>query len=84
MYQNLIKNYVSKLTHNDIYNFALKQNIKLEDDELNIIYDYIKNDWRIIVFGNPENLFNDFKTKVNINTYNKAMELFQKYKNKIR
>ena len=84
MYQNLIRNYVSKLTHNDIYNFALKQNIKLENDEINIIYNYIKNDWETIVFGNPTKLFDEFKSKVNNNTYNKAMELFQKYKNKIK
>lgn len=84
MYHSLIKNYIKKLTHKDIYDFALKQNIKLENKELNIIYNYIKNDWETIVFGNPTNLFNEFKNKVNINTYNKAMELFNKYKNKIR
>jgi hypothetical protein len=41
----IILNYINKLKKEDIYNFSLKENIELNDNELDIIYDYIKNDF---------------------------------------
>lgn len=83
MFQNLIKNYINHLTINDILNFAKTQNIYLTNDECNIIYNYIKNDWQTIAFGNPKPIFDELKKRVSKNTYDKAIELFNKYKSKI-
>lgn len=83
MYESLIKTYVNRLTINDVINFANKENVLLNDKEARIIYDYIKNDWQTIVFGNPLQLFNEFKSKVSSRTYEKTVELYNKYKSKI-
>ena len=43
MYENIIKNYVDKLTKEDIINYSKKEDIFLNDNEINVIYDEIKN-----------------------------------------
>ncbi len=83
MYEKLIETYVNKLTKDDIINFSNKQNIILQNYEINIIYAYIKKYWKIIYKGNPSSIFLDLKNNVNPNTYNKILELYGKYKNKI-
>ena len=78
----LIKEYVDKLTINDINKFAVSNNIFLDNDELNLIYKYIKNDWKAIINGNYKGILNDLKSKLNINKYNKIEQLFYKFKSK--
>ena len=43
MYENIIKNYVDKLTKEDIINYSKKEDIFLIVNEINVIYIYIKN-----------------------------------------
>ena len=84
MYELLIGEYVkNKLTEQDINNYALKKNINLTEDEIKIIYVYIKNYWKEFYKGNPKELFMELKEKLNPITYNKALKLYQEYKNKI-
>ena len=52
----LIERYINKLTTEDINNFALKNNIILNNDELNFTYSFIKKNWQFIL-TNP-NSFN--------------------------
>lgn len=84
MIEKLIKRYVDKITINDVYNFALKENIKLNDDEANIIYSYIKNDWKKIVFDDYKPILEKAKPKLNNETYLKIEELIIKFKNKYK
>ena len=37
MYENIIKNYVDKLTKEDIINYSKKEDIFLNDNEINVI-----------------------------------------------
>ena len=39
----IIINYIKRLTKNDIFNYCINNNIPLTDEELDIIYYYIKN-----------------------------------------
>mgnify|MGYP003483652210 CR=1 FL=1 len=59
MYELIIKRYVERLTINDIYLYAEKQGVNLQEKDAKIIYDYIKKYWEIFYKGNPTNLFND-------------------------
>lgn len=81
MYLKMLENYINNnLTKQDIIKFSKKENVSLTEIELNIIYNYIKKDWLIIVKNDPTPIFNDLKTKLQPNTYNKIIELYNKYK----
>ena len=80
MYNLFIQNYVKKLTKNDIISFCNKESIKLTEEELNIIYLYIKNYWKEFLKNDPSVIFNELKSKLNTNTYNKMINLYNKYK----
>ena len=79
----LISEYVNRLKKDDITNFALRQGIVLENDEVDIIYDYIKRDYKTFIYGNPRPILDEIKTKVRPLTYNKIENLYQQFKNKL-
>ena len=79
----LISEYVNRMTKNDIVNFSLKQGIILDNNEIDIIYDYIKNNYKTIIYGNPTDILNEIKYKVKPLTYNKIENLYIKFKDKI-
>ena len=76
MYDYLINEYVNKLTLDEIENYAGKQGIELNEDELNLIYITIKNHWRTFVYGNLRIILDDIRTKVRAVTYNKIENLY--------
>lgn len=78
MKEKIIKSYVKQLTKDDIIKFAKKNDIILTNDELNLIYQAIKNDYDNIL-ANPELALKNAKDKLNSNTYNKIYELYTIY-----
>lgn len=78
----VIKELVDKLNENDIRNYALKEGINLTDDELKVIYMYIKNYWQVFYKDDPTSLFSELKEKLSPKTYSKIIELYNKYKRK--
>ena len=83
MYDFLIQEYVNRLTMKDIDNFAKKEGISITENENKIIYEYIKTYWRTLLHGNPREILDELKTKLNINTYNKIEQLYIQAKSKI-
>ena len=79
----LITEYVNRLKKDDITNFALKQGIVLDNDELDIVYSYIKNNYKTIIYGNPRDILLEIKAKVKPLTYNKIEGLYIRFKDKI-
>lgn len=79
----LIDEYVNRLKVSDITYYAEKQGITLDKDEAKLIYDYIKNDYRTIIYGNPKDILNEIKFKVKPLTYNKIENLYIQFKDKI-
>lgn len=77
----LLTEYIKKLKKEDIYNYALKEGVPLEDYELDIIYNYIKKDYKTIIYGNTRKILDELKNKVKINTYNKIENLYLRFKN---
>ena len=82
MFNKIIEKYIKKLTKEDIINFSNNENIILNDNEIDIIYNTIKNDYKSLLYSNNKIIFNDLKNKINPNAYNKIIELYTFYKNK--
>ena len=80
---NLIEDYVRRLTKDDIVRFSLKQDITLNNEEVSFIYDYIKKEYKTIIFGNPKDIFKEVKSNVRESTYNKMVALYTKYQEKL-
>jgi biotin synthase-related radical SAM superfamily protein len=78
MYENIIKNYVNKLTKDHIKKFCIKENITISNEEINIIYYYIKNNWKDIMY-NPNPYLKIAKEKLNKDVYEKLLVLKDKY-----
>ena len=78
----LIKEYIKNLTEEDINNFALKEGIKLLDSETKTIYLYLKNYWEVFLKEDSTYLFEELKESLRKETYDKLIELYNKYKKK--
>lgn len=77
---NLIEPYIKNISKNDINNFALKNNINLNNNELDFIYNFIKTRYKDIL-NNPSN-FNLVKYKQNFSNENfiKINAIVNRYK----
>lgn len=80
MKDKLIKNYIDNLTIDKIESFANSKDILLTKSELNYIFKIIKENWETLIYGNPNNIFNEVKNNINSNSYNKIIELYNYYK----
>ena len=77
---NLIEPYINNITKNDINSFALKNNINLNNNELEFIYNFIKIRYKEVL-NNPNN-FSLTKYKNNFSNENfvKINGLINRYK----
>lgn len=82
MVQKLIENYVYNMKEMDVKNFALKNGIILNDDEVIYVLNVIKKNYRTIIYGNPEPIFSDLKNKFPLETVNKVEKLYIEFKSK--
>lgn len=80
---NLIKIYVNKLSIDDIKEFASKNQIKLSDSELIIIYNTLKKDIELII-NDSDVVFKSLKKKISEENYMKIYALFSDYKKKYK
>lgn len=79
MYLELIKKYVNNLKRSDIETYASKNNIKLEQNELELLYNTIKMRWKDI-YMDGISVINEYKSKLKDSTYNKLIELYNNIK----
>jgi hypothetical protein len=77
----LLESYIERLSKEDVNAFALKQGITLEYQELDIIYTYLKQEWRTFYYGNPITLLAELKAKLKPITYQKIEALYIQAKN---
>lgn len=77
---NLVEPYINNMTKNDINNFALKNNISLNNNELDFIYNFIKTRYKEVL-SNPNN-FSLARYKNNFSNENfiKINGLINRYK----
>ena len=70
------------MTTNDILNFAKKNNISISTSESIIIYNFIKINYKFILNGDESSL-KELKNSLREDLYNKIIELYMYYKNKL-
>lgn len=80
MYEMIIENYIKKITISDINNFATNNNILLLPGEDKILYNFINKYWKEAYKGDINMVFEELKKQVSENTYNYAINLYNKYK----
>lgn len=80
----LLEKYVNKLTKDHIINYAKNNGIIVNNNEVDIIYEYIKKYWRKFYYENPKDLFDELKSKLSPNTYNKLIQIYTEAKEKIK
>lgn len=79
---SIIERYMSMLKKEDVFNFAVRNNIFLSNEELNFTYAFIKKNWQDIV-KNP-NLFEieKYKNRFSEENFKKVKQLFKEYHQK--
>lgn len=82
MYEIIIKDYVNKLTEEDIINYGKRKNINISNDDAKILYVYAKNYWREFYKGNPNDLIDEIKEKIDPETFNKLYKIYINLKSK--
>ena len=80
MIKKLIDSYVYNMKKSDVYDFALKNGINLGEEELIYIYNVIKKEYQTIIYGNPDFIFADMKSKFSLETVTKAENLYLDFK----
>lgn len=79
MYKSFIAMYVKNLSLEDVKNYISLNYQDVSDEEVSIIYRYIKNRWEEIYDENPV-VFEDLKKEVSPATYQKILELLEQVK----
>lgn len=76
---NLLKNYVDRLKREDIVNFAIKKNILLDKNELEVVYHNIKTRFKDI-YDDGLKVIEENKNSLKETTYRKLKELYENTK----
>lgn len=80
---NIVKNYVTVMKKEDIRHFANKNNLTTTNEEIDFIYDFIKNNYEHIL-KNPSSFdINNYKDKFSNENFIFLTTLINKYKRMI-
>lgn len=80
----MLDNYINKIDKNKINNFALKNNINLNDQELDILLFIVKNKKDDLLQGNEEESLKLIKENLSKKNSNKVLKLYYYYKDLFR
>ena len=81
IYKEIIKNYITRLTKEDLKVFAYKNNITYTEEELDIIYSFILNNYNDLLNENIK-VFEKIKNRISPNLYKRLLNLYIEYKQK--
>lgn len=76
----IINEYIKKLSIDDIYSFANKNNIKINNEDANTLYYYAKNHYNDFLSGNDYELIKEIKNKIDPHTFKEAYKIYLEYK----
>ena len=82
MFLKILENYLKKLSKDDILSFANKNNIMLNNKELDYIFNTIKNDYKILLSNNYDVVFQNANNYIREDNLKKIYNLFLDYRNK--
>lgn len=76
---NIIERFISKMTKEDIKNFAIKKDINLSEEELNFTFEFVKKNYKNML-TNPK-LFNidRYKNNYSKENFSKITKVYQEY-----
>ena len=80
MKKELLKNYISNLTKQDIINYLSKECIPASNEEIDMIYNAIKNDYEEILETNFMSYISNYKLNFNPDLYRTIIEKYNQYK----
>lgn len=83
MYEFLVKEYVNKLTEDDIKKYAKGYNIDINNEECKVLYLYAKNYWKEFYQNEPTELIEELKEKLRPETFNILYKFYKDAKSKI-
>ncbi len=75
----LIKNYVSKMTIEDLDTFAKKNDLRLSEGELDFLYRFVKKNYEAL-YVNPNIDLSKYKKHFSEENYTKIINLVNEYK----
>ncbi len=75
----LIESYVKNLTENYVFNFARKENINLNKQELSFVYAFIKNNYEELLEKGKDFDINKYQNRFTQENFNKIKQLIIKY-----
>jgi len=81
LYKELVRKYIDKLSIQDIKMFANKNNISYTDEEVLIVYDFIKNNYNNLL-EQDINVFLKIKGRIRPELYKQLINLYIEYKQK--
>ena len=84
MIKKMIEKHIQKLTIQDIYNFASTNGIYLKEEEANVIYKKIKENWEELIFHDHMPILLEVKDSLEKAIYEKALELIILFKDKYK
>lgn len=76
---NIIDRYMSRLEKEDVQNFAIKNNVSLNEEELNFTYNFVKKNWRIILSNPNAFQLEKYRNQFTEENYVKINSLIKEY-----
>ena len=80
----IIENYINNLTKSDIISFSNKNNINLNNQELDYIYNIVKKDYKILLSDNYDIIFKNANNVIRDDNLKKIYNLFLDYRFKYK
>ena len=84
MYELIIANYINKLSKRDLKNFALNNQIFLNNEEIDYVYKILKTDYKSLLNDNYISLFQNAKDNLSDINYKKIYNLYNDYRSKFK
>ncbi len=80
----IIKEYIDKITTQDILRFGLENGVSLEKEDADILYFYLKNNWEDLLYGSPLPIISKIEDKLGKTKCKIISDLFYMYKEKYK
>jgi len=83
MYFNLIKMYIKNLRKEHIVEYAKKEEIDLNENEIDAIYNTINKNWEELYKTDGKRVLNNIKNELREETYQKLTKIYKDAKEKL-
>lgn len=84
MIDKIVNKYIQNITLNDVLNFGISNNIILDNTEAEIVYYYIKKDWKLLLSDRYMEVLNNSKEELSEENFKKIENLIIFYRQKYK